>query len=94
MSTFPVSDSKNVGMIKNPPGTVELKKAVTPLFVSANGVALPGTSVSKLNVAVVVAAGEAPVPPRTPTANAALAKHDLKVMCLLLSQDIRRSVGV
>jgi hypothetical protein len=42
----------------------------------------------------------AAVAPRTPTANAALAKHDLKVMCLLLSQisgplaDIRRNVGV
>jgi len=37
----------------------------------------------------------AAVAPRTPTVNAALAKHDLKVMCLLLSQiSGRMSVGV
>jgi hypothetical protein len=94
ISTFPVSVEKKVGATSNPPGSAgELKVAVIPLFVSANGVATP--TVGKLNVAVVAAAGEAKAK-RAATVAAARPEGagDLYIVSLLIfSQALVATLG-
>src|SRR5215813_3444798 len=76
-----VKVANDVGVFMNALEFV-LKPPLTRLRSLVVAVALPFNCRVVKSMVVELAA----VAPRTPTANAALAKHDLKVMCLLLSQ--------
>jgi len=85
---LPVSDWKNDRETANPPGSAgELKVAVTPLLVLAKIVDVPITSLSKLKVAVVAAAGEAKVS----ADNAANAHADTKLVFMDIPKQICRA---